>query len=258
MQWWQMLLLAVVQGIAEFLPISSSGHLVLIEHLIDMHTDITEANVILHAGTLGSILVVYYHQIVRMLAADRRVIGLLIVGTIPAVVVGLPITLFAKWLIETPLVAGLMLPVTGIMLLWIAQRDGAGDYAKLSYRQALVIGAFQAFALLPGISRSGSTIVAGLLAGLKRGDAATFSFLLAIPAIVLATAWETLKLITGRESQQTEWSMLIGGAVVAFVVGVVALTTLLKLLNRGKIHWFAWWCIPVGSAAVVWQVFELL
>lgn len=257
MQWWQMLLLAVVQGIAEFLPISSSGHLVIIESLIGMHVDVTEANVILHAGTLGSILVVYCHQIVRMLAADRRVIGLLIVGTIPAVVVGLPITLFAKWLIETPLVAGLMLPVTGLMLLWIAERNGKQDYAKMSYRQALFIGAFQAFALLPGISRSGSTIVAGLLTGLKRSEAATFSFLLAIPAIALASAWEILKLLTGRETQQTSWAMLLGGAVVAFVVGVFALMLLLKLLNRGRINWFAYWCIPVGVAVVVWQIVQL-
>lgn len=257
MHWWQMLILAVVQGITEFLPISSDGHLVVVEHLIGMHTDMTEVNVLLHAGTLGSILVVYHRSILKLLSADRRVLGLLAVGTIPAIVVGLPLALFGKWMIEMPLLAGLFLPVTGLMLLWIAGRDGTDDYDQLTYGQAFFIGSFQSLALLPGISRSGTTIVAGLLTGLKRPEAATFSFLLAIPAIAMATGWETLQLILGREASQTSTSMLVGGAIVAFCVGIAALALLLRILNRGKLHYFAYWCIPFGAAVFVWQCVEL-
>jgi undecaprenyl-diphosphatase len=252
MHWWQMITLAVVQGITEFLPISSDGHLVVVEHLIGMRADMTEVNVLLHAGTLGSILVVYRRSIVKLLSADRRVLGLLAVGTVPVILVGVPLALFGKWIIEMPLLAGLFLPVTGLMLLWIAGRDGEEDYSQLT------IGAFQSLALLPGVSRSGSTIVAGLLVGLKRPEAATFSFLLAIPAIAMATGWETLQLILGRESPQTSIGMMVGGAAVAFVVGIAALLLLLRLLNRGKLHYFAYWCIPFGVAVFVWQCVALL
>jgi undecaprenyl-diphosphatase len=258
MQWWQMIILAVVQGITEFLPISSDGHLVVVEHLIGMHTDMTEINVLLHAGTLGSILVVYHRSILKLLTADRRVFGLLAVGTIPVILVGVPLALFGKWIIELPILAGLFLPVTGLMLLWIAGRDGEEDYSQLSYKQAFFIGAFQSLALLPGISRSGSTIVAALIVGLKRPEAATFSFLLAIPAIAMATGWETLQLIIGRETPQTSVGMMVGGAMVAFVVGIAALLLLLRLLNRGKLHYFAFWCIPFGIAVFVWQCAALL
>jgi undecaprenyl-diphosphatase len=257
MDWWQMLILAVVQGITEFLPISSDGHLVVVEHLIGMRTDMTEVNVLLHAGTLGSILVVYSRSIAKLLSADRRVLGLLAVGTVPVILVGLPLALFGKWIIELPILAGLFLPVTGLMLLWIAGRDGKENYTQMTYWDALFIGAFQSLALLPGISRSGSTIVAGLLVGLKRPEAATFSFLLAIPAIAMATGWETLQLVIGRETSQTPIAMLVVGAVVSFVVGVAALTLLLRILNRGKLHYFAYWCIPLGIAVVVWQILEL-
>lgn len=256
MNWWQMTVLAFVQGLTEFLPISSSGHLVIVEDLIGVETDIVEVNVLLHAGTLGSILVVYFRSVMRLLSEDDHVIWLLAVGTVPAIVIGLTIQLTCKWLVETPLVAGLMLPVTGAMLLWVARRDGKAEYQKLSYRDAILIGLFQAFALLPGVSRSGATIVAGLLVGLKRPAAATFSFLLAIPAILLATAWETLKLL--REAGGgTAPAILAYGAGLSFLVGIFALWCVIHLLNRGRLHWFAWWCIPVGILVIVWQTMEL-
>ena len=166
MELWQIILLAVVQGATEFLPISSSGHLVIVEHLVNLQGNLLALNVLLHAGTLGSILV-FYRKSILELFRDRRVIGLLAVGTVPAIACGLAIEGIEKFTghspLESPLVAGLMLPVTGAMLLWIVGRDGKLEYPKLSYRQALLIGGFQAFAILPGISRSGSTIVAGLL-----------------------------------------------------------------------------------------------
>ena len=255
MEFWQIILLAAVQGLTEFLPISSSGHLVIVEHLLGMETDLTALNVMLHAGTLGSILVFYRKSVVNSLTKDQDVIWLLAIGTLPAVVCGLAIKLFFDEVLESPLIAGLMLPITGMMLLWMVGRDGQMEYAKLTRKQALVIGMFQAFALLPGVSRSGSTIVAGLLVGLKRPAAATFSFLLAIPAISLATGYETLKLVRDWDPK-VRYDLLVFGALVAFAVGLAALWLVVRMLNQGRLYWFAFWCIPLGIGIVSWQLYE--
>jgi undecaprenyl-diphosphatase len=203
----QILILAAVQGVTEFLPVSSSGHLVIVESLMNTNVNITDVNIFLHAGTLLSILVFYWHRIWKLVAEDSRVIGLLVVGTIPAVIAGLVIKKSFEHVLESPMMAGLMLPITGLMLLWIASREvGKEAYEGLTYKSALLIGLFQAIAILPGISRSGSTIVAGLIVGLRREAAATFSFLLAIPVIAGATVLE-LKELLGSHSLQTDLSI---------------------------------------------------
>ncbi|MCA9155840.1 MAG: undecaprenyl-diphosphate phosphatase [Pirellulaceae bacterium] len=258
----EILTLAVVQGVAEFLPISSSGHLVVVSALFHAGDATAEAasadvNIVLHGGTLISILVFYWRRIWRLIGADRRVIPLLIVGTIPAAVLGVIVKTQFESLLESPLLAGCMLPVTGLMLLLISGREGGeDDYSKLSYKAVLVIGCFQAFALLPGISRSGSTIVAGLLVGLHRRAAATFSFLLAIPVIGGATVLE-LKDLVEAKSLDAPPSLLLAGAVVAFAVGLVSLAWLIRWIERGKLHYFAYWVIPLGLAIVVWQLMLL-
>lgn len=255
MNWFQINILAIVQGITEFLPISSSGHLVIVAELLQANVDRSDVNIVLHAGTLFSIVVFYWRRIWQMLVEDRRVIGLLIVGTLPAVVIGLTVKLcFDQWL-ESPLLAGCMLPITGCLLLWASIRGCGGDasYEQLSYRSALLIGLFQAIAVLPGISRSGSTIVAGLLVGMNRRAAATFAFLLAIPAIAGATVLELRHIVTDQPLT-TSTSVLIYGATAAFVVGLATLWWLVKWIERGRLHWFAYWCIPVGICIIVWQL----
>ena len=139
----------------------------------------------LHVGTLASILVFYRRRILDLLRSDRRVIPLLVVGTIPAAVIGVSIKKFAPWILNDLMVTGVMFVITGIALMYLQKpREGKRDYVELGIKAALFIGMFQAFALLPGISRSGFTIVAGVMVGLRRNSAATFSFLLAIPAIL--------------------------------------------------------------------------
>ncbi len=254
MDWSKIIILAVVQGLTEFLPISSSGHLVIAEHLLGMETNLTALNIFLHAGTLGSILVFYHRDIIKLLCEDRRALLLLGVGTLPAIAVGLGIeALSLKHFIEMPLVAGAMLPITGLMLVWMVGRDGKFEYGKLTYKQALLIGLFQAVAIMPGISRSGATIAAGLLVGLKRPAAATFSFLLAIPAITLGTANETRKLIRDWPDEM-RLDMLAVGMAISFAVGLLALWLVVRMLHQGRLFWFAFWCIPLGLAVVVWQV----
>jgi len=259
---WQVVALAVVQGFTEFLPISSSGHLVVLSALMThgdpSQLDVGDVSVVLHLGTLLSILVFYWRRIARLVGEDRRVIRLLLIGSLPVVLVGLPIELFCKHLIEIPLLAGFMLPVTGLVLLW-ATRELSGErrYPELTNRGALAIGLAQAAAILPGISRSGTTISAGLNLGLKPESAATFSFLLAIPAIGGAGLLKGTKMVMKAE-WTTPWPYLLVGGVVSFFVGLLALKWLIDWLERGRLRLFAWWCIPLGIGVTIWQLVRLL
>lgn len=259
MDYLRIIVLGIVQGVTEFLPISSDGHLVVASRLFAVVSgqslgkeDVVET-IVLHLGTLAAILVVYWREILRLLGDDRRVIGLLVVGTLPAAASGLLLKNYAsEWLVD-PLLTGCMLPLNGLLLLWIGRRGpGSLAYADLSYPQALLIGLWQAAAPLPGISRSGTTIVGGLLVGLRRESAATFSFLLAIPAISGAGV---LALVDWLHGETTELSRgaLLTGTLLSFVVGVAALRLFLALLGRGRLNVFAWWCIALGAAMVVWQ-----
>ena len=248
-------ILAIVQGIAEFLPISSSGHLVVLNELFGTGKGSLELNIILHLGTLLAILVFYRRRILDLLTVDRRVIPLLLAGTIPAAVVGVILKKNFESILEQALVAGIMLPITGAMLLWLRRMDeGEQEYQEISYFNAILIGFAQAFAILPGISRSGSTIVAGVALGLKRQSAATFSFLLAIPVIAGATVLELKDMLDGEGSATAPWLLIIGAAI-AFAVGLVSLNWLVKWLEDGRLHYFAYWVIPLGLAVIVWQIF---
>ncbi|TWU16110.1 undecaprenyl-diphosphate phosphatase [Allorhodopirellula heiligendammensis] len=242
-------ILAVVQGIAEFLPISSSGHLVILNDLLGGLDESATLVIILHAGTLGSILVVYWRRILDLLTRDRRVIGLMVVGTVPAVVIGLTIKKGFPWLTESPAVAAPMLILTGILLLGLGKLPKrAQRYTQLSWMGAFVVGCFQAVAILPGISRSGSTIFAGRLLGLSKEDSVTFSFLLAIPAICGAVTLAIKDLVDGSEAaSELPLLTLLIGALVAFLVGIAALKWLIRWSQEDRLHWFAYWCIPVGA-----------
>ncbi len=256
----EIVVLGVVQGIAEFLPISSDGHLVVVNAILEhlggqVHADVLERTVALHAGTLLAVLVVYARNFMQALL-QPRVLALLVIGTIPAVIFGLLADQFFKAWLEDELLAGIGLIVTGGLLLWLARaRQGTSEYQELTLAQALRIGIFQAAAILPGVSRSGSTIASGIHTGLKRQDAATFSFLLSIPAVGGACTLEGLKMATATGAMETPLSTLAVGAVVSFVVGLAALLILLRILQAGRLHLFAYYCIPLGIAVVLWQLF---
>lgn len=256
----RIIILGIVQGVTEFLPVSSDGHLVVADRLVGLFSrqklpegDVLET-IILHLGTLLAILVAYWKPILRLLGADRRLIALLLVGTIPAGVVGLALKKYCSDWLTDPLLTGAMLLVNGGILLWInRQPQGEQDYQSLNYRQTLWIGTCQAAAPLPGISRSGTTIAAALAAGLRREDAATFSFLLAVPAISGAVAVALIDLARGEEISSGPGTLALGAAV-SFVVGLVSLRLLLRVLNSGRLNWFGWWCIGVGAIVLAWQL----
>lgn len=253
------IVLAIVQGATEFLPVSSSGHLVIVAALLspDGSTDgleVGELNIVLHGGTLMSILVYYWHRIWRLIGQDRRTLGLLAVGTVPAVMVGLPLKLLADdSLLASPLLAGALLLVTGLMLLATRRTDGIGRLEELTYGKAILIGIGQAIAILPGLSRSGTTITAGARLGLAPDAAATFSFLLAIPAIGGACVLQAISVI-GEGQLATPWWQLALGAAISFAIGLASLTWLIRWIQRGRLHFFGWWCLPVGAGVVIWQL----
>jgi undecaprenyl-diphosphatase len=260
------LILAVVQGLTEFLPISSDGHLVVVSALYQQATGRTiegeqlTLTIVLHAGTLLAVLVVFRRQILRLATSDRRVVPLLVVGTLPVGVIGMALKVWCKPLLESPTAAGVGLIITGVLLRWMHRFEQTDDtdrreYRDLGYGETLVIGLFQAAAALPGVSRSGSTIASGLgLCGLKRADAANFSFLLSIPAVGGAVFLELVDLVREGSSQPFVVSHLAIGAAVSFVVGLFALNWLLRWLQAGRLHLFAWWCIPLGIGVVAWQL----
>lgn len=256
-----LLVLAVVQGITEFLPISSDGHMVIVNALWGWASgsrlsDFLGIEIFLHGGTLLAILVMYWRRLLHLFTCDRQMIGRILVGSLPAAAIGLPlhkIGALHKWL-EDPTLAGCMLPLMGLILLAGGAKPGGNiEYAQISYRQAFLIGLAQATAILPGISRSGTTIIAGLCLGLRRESAATFSFVLAVPAIGGAFLLETKDLLAGTPNG-VDLRWLLAGAVVAFLVGMAALTLLLRWLAEGKLRPMGWWCLAVGVAFTIWQV----
>lgn len=266
MSYLEVFILAVVQGLTEFLPVSSSGHLVVANALLaslgaEPARDLIEVSVILHLGTLAAVLVFYRREIVRLLASDRRAIIPLIIATIPAGVIGVYIEKglpesTKDLILEDPLLTGVMFLVTAAGLWWIAKRpQGELHYTQLRPGQALAIGFLQAFAILPGISRSGSTIVGGLGVGLTREAAAAFSFLMSIPVIGGAGLLK-IKDAVDTGSTSTPVPVLALGFVVSMVVGLAALWLLIRMLRRGRLELFAYYLAPLGIAVTTWQLIK--
>lgn len=247
-----MLLLAVVQGLTEFLPVSSSGHLVLFQHFLGTREGDVFFDVILHVGTLGSILVVYRGEVLRLLRFDREATGYLVslaVGTVPAVVLGLLFKTRVEALYHSPLFAAGGLLVTAGALFstrFTAAGEPLGDPwvpRPPHLWHAFVIGLAQVFAILPGISRSGFTIAAALWAGLPRAEAARFSFLLSIPAVSGALV---LQLLDGQSTTPEETGRLILAGLAAFAVGLLAIRWTALAVIQAHFWKFGFYCLVVG------------
>lgn len=263
----QLILMAVLQGITEFLPISSSGHMAFLNALFaragwEVLEEPVMLEVLLHLASLLAILCYYWRSVLRMLLGnDRHLVKLLIVGTIPVGIVGI----LAKVCFEEEFdallgsvkVTGAMMLVTAGLLIAAQQISHINprlmhwhrlrrNLKTLSCLRAFGIGCVQALAVLPGLSRSGSTITAGLAAGMKRQDAGTFSFLLAIPAIGAAGLVEILKLFKEGGAGNVEFLPLAVAFLVCFLVSLCALSLLIRLLRMRCIGYFAFYLIPLG------------
>ncbi len=262
---WEALFLGLVQGLTEFLPVSSSGHLVITQFLLGVKEPGITFEVLVHFGTLGSIVWVFFPDIKKLAAAglflnddrvSRKLLLLIFLGCIPTGLMGLGFQPFFVNLFSSVLVVGIMLLVTG-SLLWLInwKVPGRKTVEKMKVSDALIVGLFQGFAIIPGISRSGATISSALFRELNRETAIRYSFLLSLPAILGATVLEGRELLsTGAENISVVPLAL--GTVVAFISGVFAIRTLIRVLNAGNLHYFAYYCWMAGSLVILWQVVQ--
>ena len=266
------MILGLIQGIAEFLPISSSGHLSILNNLFHMTT--TENghmffDVLLHLGTLFSVCVVYWQDIVQMfyevlgflhagpLAGERRAhypaARLIVLGTLPLFLI-LPINDMMEGLYYKSVFIGVMLVLTGCIL-YISDKmqQGKKTEKNMSMLDAIIIGLCQAVATIPGLSRSGTTITAGLATGLRRDFAVKYSFLLSLPAVLGANILAFAKAIrTG-----VDWSCLpayLVGTVVAILSGIASISLLKHIASKGKFGGFAYYCWVVGVLSIILTV----
>lgn len=250
----QVIVLGIVQGISEFLPISSDGHLVIAEHLLGQAfgkklAEGKDLVVMLHLGTLAAIVVVYLREL-WALRNDVRLCLWIVMATIPAAVVGLTLEDWFDQVFNSPLAAGFGFLVTAVLLITghVMER---GEYTEktLPWPAMLLIGCFQALALLPGVSRSGSTIVGGLLTGMDRVSATRFSFVLAVPVTAGAIALTAKHLVEG-DHPALPFGPLLVGIVVSFAVGWLVLNGMIRLVQQRKLPWFAAYCAAAGLLTI--------
>lgn len=251
----QAIILGLVQGLTEFLPVSSSGHLVIFQHLLGMKEPPLTFDIMVHVGTLAAVFVVFWPDIVSIIKRPfSRLTLLIVVGCIPAGIMGVCLGPYFEQAFESLLVVGVGLLITGFLLVGserVATKNlGLKDWSNTTIWDALLIGIMQGIAITPGISRSGSTIAGSLLRGLDREYAARFSFLLSIPVILGAAIMEVkdipLSVFTGGD-----WVPLLIGPVVAAFSGYLAIKVVLRLLKRGRLSVFAYYCWVVGLITLI-------
>ncbi len=252
------LILGIVQGITEFMPISSSGHLLLIPYLFGWTQSGLAFDVGLNTGTFLAVLIYFFpvwwgllvHGVIERKQRELTLIWILLVATIPAAIIGY----FAQPVIEetlrNPMLAAIMLIVFGIIL-WLAEKGATlkKNLDQITWREALIIGLCQALALIPGVSRSGSTMTAGLALGLTKEDAAQFSFLLIAPISLGAVVNQYAAILDAPNT--TEIAI---GTLVSFVVGLLTIHLLLSLIKKYGFAPYVWYRILAGLAilGVIW------
>jgi undecaprenyl-diphosphatase len=269
------IVLGIIQGLTEFLPVSSSGHLVLFQQLFGLKQAELFFDVCVHVGTLLAVVVVFRQEIINIIAAMMRLFSktgpphtirqriesdadlkmalLIVIGTLPTAVLGFLFRGIADRLFASAFIVGMMLIITGL-LLWLT-RWAAPDVAqtgatRLTPGKAFTVGIVQGLAIIPGISRSGSTISLGMLLGIRREMAARYSFLLSIPAIIGAGL---LSLKEGLSRPDSTIYIDLIGAVTAALVGYGALKLLLHVVKYGRLHWFAPYCWLAGILAIIFS-----
>ncbi len=265
----QAIVIGVVQGLTEFLPISSSGHLIVVPYLFgwnDPFIDSLAFSVMLHLGTLAALVVYFWREWLRLIPAgfatirdrsfrgdpDRRLAWLIVVSTIPAAIVGFALNDVIETQVRAPGIVAIALLI-GAAIIWVADRWGAKafDLDRLGFPGAFGIGVAQAIALVPGVSRSGISISAGLFLGLTREAAARYSFLMSAPIIAGTGAYETKKLLSGETGVTIEVLPLVAGMVAAFLTGMVAIGFLLRWLRTHPMTIFVVYRLILAAIIVV-------
>jgi undecaprenyl-diphosphatase len=252
-------LLGVLEGLTEFIPVSSTGHILLAGHFLGFHSSGRAFEVLIQLGAILAILSVYAGRLAALARAvpsdplARRFVGAVLIAFLPSVFAGVILHNFIKTvLFETPALVAIMLVLGGFVLLWVDRRPERpvyGDAMDFTLPMALKVGLFQCLALVPGVSRSGATIVGALLLGASKRSAAEFSFFLSMPTMAGAFAFDLYK---NRDVLTLDDVTLIAiGFVCAFVAAVFVVRGLLDFVSRRGYAVFGWWRIVVGAAALV-------
>ncbi len=265
----QAIVLGVVQGLTEFLPVSSSGHLIVVPALLGWEDPFIESlafSVMLHVATLLALLVYFRSDWLRLIPAglatlrdrsfrddpDRKLAWLLAASTVPAVIVGVLLNDVIENAFREPRIVAMTL-VAGAVVLWVADRLGSRSrpISGLTFPMALGIGAAQALALVPGVSRSGISISAGLFAGLDREAAARFAFLMATPITAGAGIWELRAILAGEAGVELPLVPLLAGMVASLLAGLVAISVLMRYLRSHGVGVFVAYRIALAALIVV-------
>lgn len=264
--WWQAVLLAILQGLTEFLPISSSGHLAIAEELmgINLDNEITFV-VVVHFGTLLAVLAYYWSDWVEIFGPcfrrdeqggrSRWLLWLLAIGTVPAALLGLLVEGWVEQAFDWMALIGVFWLITAA-LMWYADRlGGRKDAQQMRTVDAVWIGIAQALAIFPGISRSGATIFGGLARGLNQAESPKFAFLLSVPIILGGTVKKALDLKT-NPLPSDQWLIYLVACLVAGVVGYFSIRLVIGAVRAAKLKYFAGWCLLVGVAAILWGLLK--
>jgi undecaprenyl-diphosphatase len=259
----QSIILGVVQGLTEFLPVSSSGHLVLVPAILRWPAPGLLFDTLLHWGTLGAVAAYFFDDLIgvvrdwfasvflrRPATPQSRLGWYLIVGSVPAAIIGYLGKSYIEQLFAEPAwVGGFLLVTAAALVASERRRRGDKDLAQMTVWDALLIGAAQGLAVAPGLSRSGATIAVGLFLGLRRPAAARFSFLLAVPVILGAGGFQLMEL-AGAGIGDVSWGSVLVGVLAALVSGYLCIRFLLRYLQRHSLYVFAGYCAVVGVAVL--------
>ena len=245
----QAVILGIVQGLTEFLPVSSSGHLTIVQNIFGLEENMLAFNVLLHVGTLIPVAIVYWKEIFKLIKNPfQKMTALLIVGTLPAVVAAL---LFGD-LLDTLFAGGVFLAfayiITGILLM-VCDKMPAGkkDEEDITFVDALTVGTIQAIAITPGISRSGSTITGSVACGMNKATASMFSFLLSIPAILGAVVLQLKDVVTGEaDFGNIGMAAAVAGFLASMISGYLAIRFMLKLIKESKLKFFSYYVFALA------------
>lgn len=248
MSYFEAIILAIIEGLTEFLPVSSTGHMIIGSALMGLEPSefVKLFTIVIQLGTILSVLVLYWKRFFKSMDFYYK----LVVAAIPASILGLALNDFIDSLLESPLVVAIMLVVGGIILLFVDKwfnKPTTDNSDDISFKQAFIIGCYQCLALIPGTSRSASTIIGGMTQKLTRKAAAEFSFFLAIPMMLGASAVKLYKFLKGGHTfTGEEINLLIIGNIVGFIVAIVAIKTFIDILTRYGFKVFGWYRIIVG------------
>lgn len=248
----QAVILGLIQGLTEFLPISSSGHLVIAQKLLGFNEPPVIFDILLHVATLGAVLLYFWQSVIHL---TKRTLLLLLLATLPAIAVSFLIEPYIEFIFTSLILVSLGFFISAaLVFLSDKQKRGSETIATLTPKKTLLIGTFQAIAIIPSISRSGATIYAGLKSGLGRSEAITFAFLISIPAIGGAVVYQFLKLDTRPAIPLIP---ALFGMAAALTSGVFSLKLLKRMVIQSHLSPFGWYCLSLGILTLLWSLSTL-